>query len=173
LVSFAALGIVLVAGLPPLDIGISTGPVFPVGNWGETIGTGIEARASVHWKPWARVGVGAALQADLFGDAWDGDASLSCIGPEISTALFLRPGARVFNPGIEAAFGLTRSQLQSGGGTDPASWDPSWRAGLRWDFSLGMGFRGAAGFDFRGILASGESADSFGLVFRVSREVGR
>jgi hypothetical protein len=173
LISFAALGIVLAAGLPPLDVGVSTGPVFPVGNWGETIGTGIEARTSVHWKPWARVGVGAALQADLFGDAWDGDASLSCIGPEISTAFFLRPGARVFNPGIEAAFGLTRSQLQSGGGTDPASWDPSWRAGLRWDFSLGMGLRGAAGFDFRGILASGESADSFGLVFRVSREVGR
>lgn len=171
MVSFATL--VLVAGLLPLDVGISTGPVFPVGNWGTNIGTGLEARASVHWKPWARVGIGAALQADLFGDAWEGDASLACFGPEISTTLFLRPHARTFNPGIEAGFGVTRSRLQSAGGSDPATWDPSWRAGLRWDFSLGMGFRGAVGFDFRGILASGGSADSFGLVFRASREVGR
>jgi hypothetical protein len=172
LVSFATLGLALVAGLLPLDVGVSTGPVFPVGGWGDNIGTGVEARASVHWKPWQRVGVGAALAADLYGDAYDGDASLACISPEVSSAFFLRPHARVFNPGIEAGIGFSRSRLQSAGGSDPATWDPSWRAGIRWDFSLGSGFRGAIGFDFRGILASGGSADSFGLVFRASREVG-
>jgi len=163
----------MVSGLLPLDIGLSTGPVFPVGAWGDNIGTGIEARASLAWKPWERVGVGAGITGCLYGDAWDGDASLACIGPEILTDLFLRPHARVFNPGVEAGFGLTRSRMESAGGADPATWDPAWRAGVRWDFSLGGGLRGAVGFDFRGILASGGSADSFGLVFRASREVGR
>ncbi len=53
------------------------------------------------------------------------------------------------------------------------TWDPFWRAGVRWEFGLGSGLRGAVGFDFRGIMAREESGDGFALVFRVSREVLR
>lgn len=154
-----------------LDIGLTAGPSFPVGSWGQYIGSGLSARACVQWKPLARIGAGAALGAGIYGDEYEGDASLLMITPEIVSSFHLRPWGRSFNPGIEAGFGMTRSSLRSGGGTDPATWDPSWRAGFRWDFSLGSGYRAAVGFDFAGILGSRGSSDSFGLVFRISRGV--
>jgi hypothetical protein len=91
--------------------------------------------------------------------------------PHVSLAYYLRPWGDVFNPGIEAGAGMCRSSLSSGDGADPATWDPCWRAGIRWDFLLGAGFRGAIGCDYTGIMAKEKQGDTFGLVFTVSREV--
>jgi len=173
LIPAAALCIALLGGLPPLEAGVSVGPVFPVGDWGQYLDTGVEARVSLQLVPLRRVRAGLAFSMDIYGDGGRGDASVTMLSPEATASFFLRPGARVFNPGLEAGFGMTRSRLESGGGDDPATWDPSWRAGPRGDFSAGNGYRGAVGFDFRGVLAEGSSADSFGLVFRISKEVAR
>lgn len=157
----------------PADIaaGMSVGPVFPVGGWGDNFGSGLDICAFGRWMWTDRLGAGPGLSLTMYGDAYDGDASLSIITPEISASYHLRPGARSFSPGLEAAIGYSRSRLEAGGGSDPATWDPAWRAGIRWEFGLGAGFRGAVGFDFNGILAQEETGDGFSLVFRVSRKV--
>lgn len=167
--------ILLLAGVAfaGIDAGLSVGPVFPVGGWGQFLSTGLDFEAFAGWGVNSRLSAGPGVSVALYGDGGGGDASLTVITPEIRGSFFLRPGARSFNPGVEAAFGYSRSSLSSGGGEDPVTWDPSWRAGLRWDFSLGGGFRGAAGFDFRGILSGIESADGFSMVLRVSKEVAR
>jgi hypothetical protein len=123
------------------------------------------------WKITRSFRAGAGMEATAFGSRYDTDVSLTMLSPHVSAAYYLRPHALVFNPGIEIAGGMNRSSLSSGGGTDPATWDPYWRAGIRWDFSIGAGFRGAVGCDYTGVLASEKSGNTFGLVFTVSKEV--
>lgn len=154
-----------------LDVGFTASSIFPVGSWGEQIGAGLSARASAQWKPAARIGAGASLGIGIFGDEYDGDASVFMLSPEITGSFHLRPWGRTFNPGIEAGFGMNRTSMECGGGSDPASWDPFWRAGLRWDFGMGSDFRGAVGFDLASILSQKVSSDSFSILFRLSREV--
>jgi hypothetical protein len=169
--ALALLAAVCAAAPAKTTAGLATGPVFPVGSWGDSFGSGLEFQAFARWMFSERFGAGPGLSMVLYGDEYDGDASLDVLTPEISAAFHLRPGARSFSPGIEVGLGYSRSSLESGGGSDPVTWDPSWRAGIRWEFGMGAGFRGAAGFDFKGIVAREETADGFALVFRVSREV--
>ena len=161
----------VLAGAMDLDLSVSVGPDYASGGWGDNLSNGILGRIDVCWKITPSFRAGAGMEASVFGSRYDTDASLSMMMPHVSAGYYLRPGATVFNPGIEVAGGLARTSLRSGGGADPASWDPFWRAGIRWDFSIGAGFRGAAGFDYSGIVAESKSGDTFGLVFTVSREV--
>jgi hypothetical protein len=155
-----------------IDVGGSAGLSYPVGAWGDNIGGGLSARGFALWR--VSEGLGAGLGADLavYGDAEDGDASLTRLAPQLIARGVLRPGAASFEPGLEVGLGMARTGLSASGGSDPASWDPFWRAGIRWGFSLGAGLRGGLGFDFSGVLADVESAESFELCFSVSREVG-
>jgi len=155
-----------------IDLGASAGLSYPVGAWGENIGGGLSARGFGLWR--ASDGLRLGLGADLavYGDADDGDASLSRFAPQLIAGGLLRPGAASFEPGLEVGLGMARTDLSASGGSDPASWDPFWRAGVRWGFSLGAGLRGGLGLDFSGVLADVESAESFELAFSVSREVG-
>jgi hypothetical protein len=89
----------------------------------------------------------------------------------MSIGYFLRPWGNVFNPGIECSFGMCRSSLSNGSGTDPATWDMFWSAGLSWDFSIGAGFRGRVGTDYTSVIAELESGDSFSLLLGFSKEV--
>lgn len=163
--------LVALAAQADLDAGMSAGVAFPVGQWGRQFGTGLDLGAHARWRLTRGIGAGLGLSAQVYGDAYDGDASLLVLAPSVSTALHLRPGARSFNPGLEASFGLARSVMTNAGGEDPATWDPFWRAGFRWDFGMGPGWRGAVGFDFSGVMGEGESADCFELVMRISRGV--
>jgi hypothetical protein len=153
------------------DLGVSVGPSYPSGGWGDDLGTGIWGRLDFCWKVSPSFRAGAGMEAGVFGSRYDTSASLSMLMPHVAASYYLIPGAKVFNPGIEVAGGLCRSSLSSGGGSDPVTWDPFWRAGVRWNFSMGAGFRGAVGCDYTGILAEQKSGDTFGLVFTVSREV--
>lgn len=171
--TFALLAVLCAASAAAVTAGLSLGPVFPVGSWGDNIGSGLDLRAYGRWMFSDAFGAGPGLALTMHGDAYDGDASLSVLTPEISAAYHLRPGAGSFSPGLEVGAGYSRSRLEAGGGSDPVTWDPFWRAGVRWEFGLGSGLRGAVGFDFRGIMAREESGDGFALVFRVSREVLR
>ena len=149
----------------------SVGTSLPVGQWGRNLGTGIEGRLACELliTPSLRAGVG--LQGAAFGSTDGGSASLTMFVPEVTASWFLRPWGNTFNPGVEAAFGTCRSSLSNGAGEDSVTWDPAWRAGLRWDFSLGGGIRGRVGADYSGILASREQADSFVLLFGFGTEV--
>jgi hypothetical protein len=155
------------------DVGviISVGPSFPVGQWGRNLSTGIDARLAGEWMITPSLRAGAGVQGMAFGSTDGGSASLTMIIPQATLSWFLRPWGNTFNPGIECAFGLCRSSLSNGTGEDPATWDPAWRAGLRWDFSLGGGFRGRIGADYSSILAEKEQADSFTMLFGFSTEV--
>jgi hypothetical protein len=163
---------VLSAHAGGLDLGASLGLSYPVGAWGDNIGSGLGLRTRGLWKAAEGLGLGAGLGLSLYGDSWDGDASLSRLAPQLVARGVLRPGAASFEPGLEVGLGMARSSMSSSGGTDPASWDPFWRAGLHWGFGLGDGLRGGIGLGFTGVLADIESADSFELLFSVSREVG-
>jgi len=155
-----------------LDLGASLGLSYPVGAWGDNIGSGISAEAVGLWKAYDRLGVGAGMGLSVYGDDWDGDASVVRLAPQLVARGVLRPGAASFEPGLEVGLGMARTSLSSSGGSDPASWDPFWRAGLRWGFGLGAGLRGGVGFDFSGVLADVETAESFEILFTVGRKVG-
>ena len=152
-------------------LSVSVGPSYSSGGWGDNLSTGIGGRVDFYWKITPSFRTGAGMEATAFGSRYNTNVSLTMLMPHVCAAYYLRPHARVFNPGIEIAGGMSRSSLHSGGGTDPATWDPFWRAGIRWDFSMGAGFRGAVGFDYAGVMAGEKSGNTFGLVFTVSREV--
>ena len=171
----AAAAILVLAALSlaaGLELGANVGLSYPVGAWGDNIGGGISGRILGLVPAWERLRLGAGLDLALYGDAEGGDASLSRLAPQLVARGILRPGAASFEPGIELGLGMARTGLSASGGSDPASWDPFWRAGVRWGFGLGSGLRGGVGFDFSGVLADVESAESFELLFSVSREVG-
>lgn len=154
-----------------LGVAVSVGPSFPIGSWGRNLSTGIDARLIGEWIITPSLRAGAGVQGMAFGSTDGGSASLSMIVPQAVVSWYLRPWGNTFNPGIECAFGFCRSSLSNGNGADPVTWDPAWRAGLRWDFSLGGGFRGRVGADYSSILAEKETADGFGLLVGFGTEV--
>mgnify|MGYP001042433426 FL=1 len=160
--SAAALNVDLVAG---------TGLSYPTGKWGNSLNTGLDAGVFASWIATPSIRAGLGLSVGVFGSSDQGAASLTLLKPQIRAAYYLRPWGSVFNPGVVLSFGMCHSSLSNSGGTDPATWDPFWAAGLRWNFSVGGGFRGEIGFDYSSIMAELQSGDSFDLKFGVSREV--
>ena len=166
-----ALSVVLACCALDLDLKATTGLTYSTGQWGNSLNTGVRAGFIANWivTPSLRAGAGFALS--VFGSDDRGAASLTFLSPQIRAGYYLRPWGNVFNPGLVCSFGFCRSSLSNSGGTDPASWDPFWKAGLRWNFNIGGGFRGEVGGDYSSIMAQKESADSFILLFEFSREV--
>jgi len=154
-----------------IDIAAGAGLSYPTGQWGNSLNTGVEAGLSASWivTPSFRTGLGFSLS--VFGSSDQGAASLTFFKPQLKAGYFLRPWGKVFNPGAVCAFGFCRSSLSNSGGTDPASWDPFWKVGLRWNFSLGGDFRGEVGADYSSVMAEIENGDEFILQFSISREV--
>ena len=154
-----------------LDIAASTGLAYPTGKWGNSLNTGLDAGLFATWiaTPSLRAGLGFSM--GVYGSSDQGAASFTMLKPQIKAAYYLRPWGNIFNPGVVCSFGMCRSSLSNSGGTDPATWDPFWTVGLRWNFSIGGGFRGEVGSDYSSVMAEMESGDSFILQFGVSREV--
>lgn len=171
---FASLLLLLVAALPPamdFEVGLGTGLLYPVGDWGQYMGSGVSLRGWAAYRIGRFLQAGMGLNGSLYGDAYDGDASLSMIAPEALFAAYANPSSSSFNPGLEVALGMARSSLSNRGSSDPSTWDPWWRVGFRWEFGLGSGFKGKTGFDFGGALGQDQSAESFGLTLCLTREV--
>lgn len=154
-----------------VDIVLEGAVVSPIGGWGTNLSSGLAGGIQANWLLSKKFRAGAGIEGVTFGDGNNGDASFSQVKPMGLFSFYLRPHGDTFNPGIVAAFGYCRSRLSSGGGTDPASWDPFWRAGLRWNFSLGQPWRAGLGFDLESVLSSDKTGDAFRLTFGVSREV--
>ena len=161
----------LVCTAVDLDLTVSLGPAFSTGQWGRNLGTGIDGRITGAWMITPSLRVGMGIEGQALSSTDGGSASLTMLTPALVTSYYLRPWGNSFNPGVECAFGLCRTSLSNSGGADPVTWDPAWRAGLRWDFSLGGSFRGRIGADYSSVLAEMEQADSFLLLFGFSREV--
>ncbi|MCK4671156.1 MAG: hypothetical protein KAT47_01350 [Candidatus Aegiribacteria sp.] len=147
------------------------GPSFPTGQWGNSLSTGVDVGLSVSWVITPSLKVGGGINGSVFGSTDQGSVTLTLIKPGINVGYYLRPWGNVFNPGIECGFGVCRSSLSNDDGADPVSWDPFWRVGMRWDFSMGAGFRGRVGADYSSVLGEIETGDSFILLFGISREV--
>ncbi len=166
-----ALAIALTAAAFNMDIAASTGLAYPTGKWGNSLNTGLDAGLRVMWVATPSLRVGLGLFMGVYGSNDQGAASLTLLRPQLRAEYYLRPWGRVFNPGVVSSFGMCRSSLSNSGGTDPSTWDPCWSLGLRWNFSIGSGFRSEVGCDYSSIMAEKKSGDSFILQFGVSREV--
>jgi hypothetical protein len=160
---------VLYAGT--VNIEFDAAGITPIGGWGENLSNGLSGGLYANWLFSEKFRAGLGVQGAVFGDAFQGNASFTQLKPMATVSLYLRPHGRVFNPGIVAGFGYCRSRLSSGGGVDPASWDPFWSAGVRWNFSLGSPWRAGLGFDLESVMAADKTGDAFKLTFGVSREV--
>lgn len=154
-----------------INVGFDAAGITPVGGWGENLSSGLSGGLYAQWLLSQKLRAGLGIQGALFNDAYNGNASFTQLKPMATVSFYLRPHGRTFNPGIVAGFGYCRSRLSSGGGIDPASWDPFWSAGVRWDFSLGSQWRAGMGFDLESVMASDKTGDAFKFVFGVSREV--
>ncbi len=165
----AALTSLAVAGT--IDFVVEGAGITPIGGWGTNLSNGLAGGVQANWLFSTRFRAGLGIEGATYGDGFDGNASFSQLKPMGILSLYLRPHGRTFNPGLVAAFGYCRSRLSSGEGIDPASWDPFWRAGLRWNFSLGSPWRAGLGFDLESVAASDKSGDAFRFTFGVSREV--
>lgn len=154
-----------------LEIEVGGAGLTPIGGWGDDLSDGLAGEIQVNWLLSRKFRIGAGCEGAIYSDGYDGNASFSQLKPMGIVSFYLRPHGAAFNPGIVAAFGYCRSRLSSGGGVDPASWDPFWRAGLRWNFSLGSPWRAGLGFDLESVMAGETSGDAFRMAFGVSREV--
>jgi len=154
-----------------IEIGIDCAGVTPIGGWGENLSSGLSGEVQFNWLVSRKFRAGVGIEGATYGDGSSGNASFSQLKPMGILSFYLRPQGASFNPGIVAAFGYCRSRLSSGGGVDPASWDPFWRTGLRWNFSLGSPWRAGIGFDLESVMAADKSGDAFKFTFGVSREV--
>ncbi|MFO8182541.1 MAG: hypothetical protein R6U39_00070 [Candidatus Aegiribacteria sp.] len=161
----------LTAAAVNVDLSAGTGLSYPTGKWGNSLNTGIDAGLHALWAPTRSLRAGLGLSVSVFGSSDMGTASLTHLKPRLMAGYYLRPWGNVFNPGFVCSFGICRSSLSNSGGSDPATWDPFWSAGFRWNFSVGGGFRGETGFDYSSIMAEMQSGDSFTLRFGISREV--
>lgn len=142
-----------------------------LGGWGKYLSNGLSGSVQAKWLFSRKFQAGLGLEGVVFGDGYSEDASLLQLKPMGILSFYFRPRGRSFNPGIVAAFGYCRSRLSSGEGVDPVSWDPFWRAGVRWNFSLGEPWRAGIGFDLESVLSSEKNGDAFKFTFGVSREV--
>ncbi|MBN1433732.1 hypothetical protein JW921_03165 [Candidatus Fermentibacterales bacterium] len=155
----------------PLQLELSGATVFPVGSWGQHLSSGLSASLGATWRATRSLGAGLLLEGEIYSSSGALEASLTRLSTMAQFSAFLRPGSPSFSPGIVLALGITRSDLSSGAGEDPPTWDPSWRAGVRWGFSLGGGFRCRTGFDFGGVMAEGADGDYFDMRLGLVREV--
>ena len=145
--------------------------ITPIGGWGENLSNGLAGGLYANWLFSQKFRAGLGIEGAVFGDANQGSASFTQLKPMGTASFFLRPQAVIFNPGVVVGFGYCRSRLSSGGGIDPESWDLFWRAGIRWNFSLGSPWRAGLGLDLESVVASEKPGDAFRLTFGVSREV--
>jgi len=166
-----AFSVAFAAAAMNVDLAVSTGLSYPTGTWGNSLNTGLDAGFYAAWKASPSLKAGLGLSMSVFGSGDQGAASMTLLKPHIRAAYYLRPWGNVFNPGLLCAFGMCRSSLSNSGGTDPATWDPFWTVGLRWNFSIGGGFRGEVGSDYSSVMAEMQSGDAFILQFGISREV--
>ncbi len=167
----AALAFAVTASAGTADLMAEIGPGFALGGWGSSFGTGLNMGLGGEYRVTPKLRVGASADISTFSHTYSGDASLFMFRPSLRAAFYLNPGSASFNPGIAVSLGMCRTALESGGGTDPSSWDPFWRAGVRWDLSLGHPWRAGLGFDLESVMASEKTGDTFRLVLSVSREV--
>lgn len=170
IIIFAAV-LASVSAAGTIDIVIEGAGVTPIGGWGENLSSGLAGGIQFNWLVSRKFRAGAGIEGTTFGDGNSGNASFSQLKPMGILSFYLRPQGASFNPGVVAAFGYCRSRLSSGDGIDPSSWDPFWRAGLRWNFSLGSPWRAGLGFDLESVTASEKTGDAFRFSFGVSREV--
>lgn len=145
--------------------------ITPIGGWGENLSNGLAGGLYGNWLFSQKFRAGLGIEGAVFGDANQGSASFTQLKPMGTASLYLRPYGAAFNPGVVVGFGYCRSQLSSGSGIDPASWDLFWRAGIRWNFSLGSPWRAGLGLDLESVMAPEKTGDAFRLTFGVSREV--
>ncbi len=145
--------------------------VTPIGGWGENLSNGLAGGLYGNWLLSQKFRAGLGIEGTVFGDDNQGSASFTQLKPMGIVAFYLRPHGVAFNPGVVVGFGYCRSRLCSGGGIDPESWDPLWRAGVRWNFSLGSPWRAGLGLDLESVMASEKAGDTFRMTFGVSREV--
>jgi hypothetical protein len=168
---FLILAVAAAAAAGTVNFGFEGSVITPVGGWGTNFTGGLAGGVYANWLFSGKLRAGLGIEGAIFGDANRGSASFSQLKPMANAAFFLRPGATAFNPGIVAGFGYCRGRLASGDGIDPESWDLFWRAGLRWNYSLGFPWRGGLGIDLESVMASEKPGDAFRLTFGVSREV--
>ena len=166
-----ALSVAMVAAAVNVDLALDTGLSYPTGKWGNSLNTGLNAGLYAAWLASPSLKAGLGISVSVFGSGDQGAASMTMVRPQIRAGYYLRPWGNVFNPGLVCSFGMCRSSLSNSGGTDPATWDPFWTVGIRWNFSIGGGFRGEVGSDYSSVMAEMQSGDSFNLQFGVSREV--
>ena len=166
-----ALSVAMVAAAVNVDLALDTGLSYPTGKWGNSLNTGLNAGLYAAWLASPSLKAGLGISVSVFGSGDQGAASMTMVRPQIRAGYYLRPWGNVFNPGLVCSFGMCRSSLSNSGGTDPATWDPFWTVGIRWNFSIGGGFRGEVGSDYSSVMAEMQSGDSFNLQIGVSREV--
>ncbi len=167
----AAMLISAAASAGTVDLFTEIGTGFAMGGWGDSFGPGLNMGLGGEWRLSAKLRAGGAVDISSFSNSGRGDANLFMFRPMARAAFYLNPGSASFNPGLTASFGMCRTALESGGGADQPSWDPFWRAGIRWDLSLGAPWRAALGLDLESVMSEDKTGDTFRLVLAVSREV--
>ncbi len=145
--------------------------VTPIGGWGEHLSNGLAGGLYGSWLFSDKLSAGLGVEGVVFGDGNQGSASFTQLKPMGIGSFYLRPYGRVFNPGLVVAFGYNQSRLSAEGGIDAASWDLFWRAGIRWNFSLGSPWRAGLGLDLESVMASEKTGDSFKFTFGISRGI--
>lgn len=154
-----------------MEIEVGGAGVTTLGGWGENLSGGLSGEIQFNWLFSDKFRGGAGLEGTVYGSGNNVNTSFTQLKPMGILSFYLRPHSASFNPGVVAAFGYCGSRLSSGGGIDPASWDPFWRAGLRWNFSLGSPWRAGIGFDLESVAATEKAGDAFRFAFGVSRGV--
>lgn len=167
----AAMLFALAASAGTADLYAEVGTGFAMGGWGENFDPGFNLGLGADWRLTSKFRTGAGFDISSFSHSHNGDVTLFMLRPSIRTAFYFNPRSSSFNPGIAAAFGMCRTELESGGGVDTPTWDPFWRAGIRWDLSLGRPWRANLGLDLESVMASEKTGDTFRLSIAVSREV--
>ncbi len=163
--------LVLAASAGSFDIAVSGGILWATGQWGNDFGNGMNCEFTGVWNILSSISTGVTVSGTTYSGGINGRASLNMFNCGIIVGYFLRPWGETFNPGIECSFGMNRSSLTNGTGSDPVTWDPYWKAGLVWDFSIGGGFRGAVGCDYIQVLAETQASESFGIRIGISKEI--
>lgn len=163
--------VVLLASATSFNVAVSGGMLWATGPWGNNFDSGMSCELNAVWNILPSLSTGVIVSGIAYNGIDDGRASLNMFNYGILAGYYLRPWGATFNPGIECSFGMNRSSLTNGTGSDPITWDPCWKAGLVWDFSIGGGLRGAIGCDYIQVLAEKQTSESFGMRIRISKEI--
>jgi hypothetical protein len=117
-----------------------------------------------------QVRAGGAVDISSFSNSGRGDANLFMLDPWPGLPSISIPGAPRSIRSDRFLRDVPHRAGSGGGGTSP-DWDPFWRAGIRWDLSLGAPWRAALGLDLESVMSEDKTGDTFRLVLAVSREV--